>query len=104
MRYCSAVKRSIFPVAGVAVLAMSSAGLEAQAPARVKTGLTTVDGLKVGHHTLTERPAGCTAILVDSDAVGGVSQRGGAPGTRETDLLTQATGVAGIPAARDPKR
>jgi L-aminopeptidase/D-esterase-like protein len=26
-------------------------------------------------------------ILVDGDAVGGVSQRGGAPGTRETDLL-----------------
>ncbi len=26
-------------------------------------------------------------MLVDGDAVGGVSQRGGAPGTRETDLL-----------------
>ncbi|PYQ97307.1 MAG: peptidase S58 [Acidobacteria bacterium] len=46
-----------------------------------------VEGIKVGHHTLTERPTGCTAILVDGDAVGGVSQRGGAPGTRETDLL-----------------
>ena len=51
-------------------------------------GLTEVHGLKVGHHTLTERPTGCTVILVDGDgAVGGVSQRGGAPGTRETDLL-----------------
>ena len=51
-------------------------------------GLTDVQGLKVGHHTLTERPTGCTVILVDGDgAVGGVSQRGGAPGTRETDLL-----------------
>jgi L-aminopeptidase/D-esterase-like protein len=50
--------------------------------------LTAVDGIKVGHHTLTERPTGCTVILVDGDgAVGGVSQRGGAPGTRETDLL-----------------
>src|SRR5207244_10461547 len=47
-----------------------------------------VQGIKVGHHTLTERPTGCTVILVDRDgAVGGVSQRGGAPGTRETDLL-----------------
>jgi L-aminopeptidase/D-esterase-like protein len=47
-----------------------------------------VQGLKVGHHTLTERPTGCTVILVDGEgAVGGVSQRGGAPGTRETDLL-----------------
>jgi len=47
-----------------------------------------VDGIKVGHFTLTERPTGCTVILVDGDgAVGGVSQRGGAPGTRETNLL-----------------
>jgi L-aminopeptidase/D-esterase-like protein len=49
--------------------------------------LTAVAGIKVGHFTLTERPTGCTVILVDGDAVGGVSQRGGAPGTRETDLL-----------------
>src|SRR5919106_6432532 len=51
-------------------------------------GLTEVHGIKVGHHTLSERPTGCTVILVEGDgAVGGVSQRGGAPGTRETDLL-----------------
>jgi L-aminopeptidase/D-esterase-like protein len=51
-------------------------------------GLTQVAGIKVGHHTLTERPTGCTVILVDGGgAVGGVSQRGAAPGTRETDLL-----------------
>src|SRR5258707_15231958 len=49
--------------------------------------LTAVPGIKVGHFTLAERPTGCTVILVDGDAVGGVSQRGGAPGTRETDLL-----------------
>jgi L-aminopeptidase/D-esterase-like protein len=50
--------------------------------------LTAVDGVRVGSFTLTERPTGCTAILVDGDgAAGGVSQRGGAPGTRETNLL-----------------
>ncbi|HWW87392.1 MAG TPA: P1 family peptidase [Vicinamibacterales bacterium] len=49
--------------------------------------ITAVDGIQVGHHTLTERPTGCTVILADGGAVGGVSQRGGAPGTRETDLL-----------------
>src|SRR5687768_8743965 len=50
--------------------------------------LTAVPGIKVGHHTLTERPTGCTVVLVDGEgASGGVSQRGGAPGTRETDLL-----------------
>jgi len=51
-------------------------------------GLTEVEGLRVGHYTLTERPTGCTVVLVDGEgAAGGVSQRGGAPGTRETDLL-----------------
>jgi len=51
-------------------------------------GLTEVEGIKVGHFTLSERPTGCTVIIVDGDgAAGGVSQRGGAPGTRETDLL-----------------
>ena len=49
--------------------------------------LTAVDGIRVGHYTLAERPTGCTVILADGGAVGGVSQRGGAPGTRETDLL-----------------
>ena len=53
-----------------------------------RKGLTAVEGLRVGHHTLTERPTGCTVVLVDGEgATGGVSQRGGAPGTRETDLL-----------------
>ena len=51
-------------------------------------GITDVPGIRVGHHTLSERPTGCTVILADGEgAVGGVSQRGGAPGTRETDLL-----------------
>ena len=65
----------------------SAAGGETLAPTGGR-GLTEVHGLKVGHHTLTERPTGCTVILVDGEGVaGGVSQRGGAPGTRETDLL-----------------
>ena len=51
-------------------------------------GITDVPGVRVGHHTLAGRPTGCTVVLVDSaGAVGGVAQRGGAPGTRETDLL-----------------
>jgi L-aminopeptidase/D-esterase-like protein len=48
-------------------------------------GLTTVAGVKVGHYTLSERPTGCTVVL--AEAVAGVDVRGGAPGTRETDLL-----------------
>src|ERR1700716_3119307 len=58
----------------------------ARAPAGNGT-LTAINGIKVGHFTLKERPTGCTVVLIDGDAVGGVSQRGGAPGTRETDLL-----------------
>jgi L-aminopeptidase/D-esterase-like protein len=61
----------------------------ARAPAGAATkGLTEVEGIKVGHFTLSARPTGCTVILVDGEGVpGGVSQRGGAPGTRETNLL-----------------
>jgi len=49
--------------------------------------LTAVTGIKVGHHTLSERPTGCTVILAEQGAVGGVDVLGSAPGTRETDLL-----------------
>ena len=83
MRYCSAMKRTVLSLACVAAAATPAA----QPAARAAFGLTAVDGIKVGHYTLAERPTGCTVILVDGDAVGGVSQRGGAPGTRETDLL-----------------
>jgi L-aminopeptidase/D-esterase-like protein len=76
------------PLAVAATLALAAA-LAAQSPRPVQNrGLTHVEGLKVGHFTLTERPTGCTVVLVDGEgASGGVSQRGGAPGTRETDLL-----------------
>ncbi len=71
-----------------ALVAVTNTSGQAPAPAGSNRTLTGVDGIKVGHHTLTERPTGCTVILVDGEgAVGGVSQRGGAPGTRETDLL-----------------
>jgi L-aminopeptidase/D-esterase-like protein len=50
-------------------------------------GLTAVPGIRVGHYTLDERPTGCTVIIADGGAVGGVDVRGAAPGTRETDLL-----------------
>jgi L-aminopeptidase/D-esterase-like protein len=50
-------------------------------------GLTDVAGVKVGHFTETRRPTGCTVVLVEAGAACGVDVRGGAPGTRETDLL-----------------
>jgi L-aminopeptidase/D-esterase-like protein len=65
----------------------ATAGLLSQSARSASRGITEVQGIRVGHFTLAERPTGCTVVLVDGDAVGGVSQRGGAPGTRETDLL-----------------
>jgi L-aminopeptidase/D-esterase-like protein len=56
-------------------------------------GLTDVAGIKVGNFTLTERPTGCTVILTETGATGGVDVRGGAPGTRETDLLDPSNHV-----------
>ncbi|MGH9255614.1 MAG: P1 family peptidase [Vicinamibacterales bacterium] len=74
-------------VATAAFAALVVTALAQSPPVRTK-GLTEIEGLRVGHYTLTERPTGCTVILVDGDgAVAGVAQRGGAPGTRETDLL-----------------
>ncbi|MBI4476477.1 MAG: P1 family peptidase [Acidobacteria bacterium] len=79
------MRKTISLVAGVCVLLACPARSQTQPRGK---GLTEVQGIKVGHHTLSERPTGCTAILVNGEgAVGGVSQRGGAPGTRETDLL-----------------
>jgi L-aminopeptidase/D-esterase-like protein len=55
--------------------------------------LSAVDGIKVGHFTLTERPTGCTVILAKEGTTGSVDVRGGAPGTRETDLLNPVNDV-----------
>jgi L-aminopeptidase/D-esterase-like protein len=49
--------------------------------------LTDVPGIKVGHWTNLDAGTGCTVILCGQGAVAGVDVRGGAPGTRETDLL-----------------
>jgi len=49
--------------------------------------LTAVAGFRVGQYTHAEGATGCTVILCPPNTVGGVDQRGGAPGTRETDLL-----------------
>ncbi len=49
--------------------------------------ITDVPGIRVGHATDLGALTGCTVVLCEEGAVGGVDQRGGAPGTRETDLL-----------------
>lgn len=49
--------------------------------------ITDVPGVKVGHDTDRQGITGCTVVLCEGGAVGGVDVRGSAPGTRETDLM-----------------
>ncbi|MGL4451926.1 MAG: P1 family peptidase [Sarcina sp.] len=46
-----------------------------------------IEGFKLGHASNIEAGTGCTVIISEEGASAGVSVRGGAPGTRETDLL-----------------
>jgi L-aminopeptidase/D-esterase-like protein len=56
-------------------------------------GLTDITGLRVGHFTDRRRPTGCTVVIAEKGAVCGVDVRGGAPGSRETDLLDPINSV-----------
>jgi L-aminopeptidase/D-esterase-like protein len=49
--------------------------------------ITDVPGILVGHAQDERALTGCTVVLCREGAVAGVDVRGGAPGTRETDLL-----------------
>lgn len=55
-----------------------------------KNAITDVPGIEVGQYTATTGSGGMTGttvIIARGGATAGVTQRGGAPGTRETDLL-----------------
>src|SRR5262245_4431357 len=88
------MKTIVFPAAllaaagGLALDARQTLGRSAG-----NTTLTAVDGVKVGHFTVAERPTGCTVVLAKDGTTGSVDVRGGAPGTRETDLLNPANDV-----------
>lgn len=49
--------------------------------------ITSISAIRVGHAQDIDAVTGCTVILCPKGAVGGIDQRGGAPGTRETDAL-----------------
>lgn len=55
--------------------------------------LTDVAGLSVGHAAKAGRDTGCTVVLCPQGVTCGVAVRGGAPGTRETDLLRPENSV-----------
>jgi len=54
---------------------------------KLNNTITDVHGIEVGQAQNEEALTGCTVILCRKGAVTGVDVRGGAPGTRETDLL-----------------
>jgi len=57
---------------------------------------TEIEGIEVGHAQNPEAATGCTVILCKEGATAGVDVRGGAPGTRETDLLNPVNMVQKI--------
>jgi L-aminopeptidase/D-esterase-like protein len=94
------VRRAPVGVAALAAaMVVSAASVSAQPPApraRItvvgpgpSNSLTDVPGLKVGHFTRSDSGyrTGTTVIRTEQGATAGYSQMGGAPGTKETDLL-----------------
>ena len=70
------------------------------------TAITDVGGIRVGHHHRLDHDAtlgsgwasGTTVVLTPPGTVGAVDGRGGAPGTRETDLLDPMNSVRHVDA------
>jgi L-aminopeptidase/D-esterase-like protein len=70
------------------------------------TAITDVGGIRVGHHHRLDPDAtlgagwasGTTVVLTPAGTVGAVDGRGGAPGTRETDLLDPMNSVRHVDA------
>ncbi len=60
--------------------------------------ITAVSGVLVGHWTDDSATTGCTVVLCPNGAVASADVRGGAPGTRETDLLRPGSLVERIQA------
>ena len=56
-------------------------------------GLDALPAFRIAHATNAEAGTGVTAIVAPQGAVGGVAVRGGAPATRETDLLDPVNSV-----------
>lgn len=53
--------------------------------------LTSIEGIVVGHVTMTRQGTGCTVVMCPPHTVCGVAQNGGGSGTRETDSLRAGT-------------
>jgi D-aminopeptidase len=63
-----------------------------------RNAITDVPGLRVGNASDARLKSGVTVLTGDAPFVAGVDIRGGAPGTRETDLLEPGRLVPGVDA------
>ena len=61
-----------------------------------KISITDIKGFKLGNAENSEKGTGCTVIICEEGAVGGVDVRGGGPATRETDLLRSENTVNAV--------
>ena len=52
---------------------------------------TDIEGIKVGHAQNLDAATGCTVVICEEGAVGGVDVRGGSPGTGRQICLDQKT-------------
>jgi len=86
-------------VAGLLTLtAWASAALAQNLPQTPgpKNAITDVPGIEVGQYTASSGSGGMTGttvVIARGGATAGVTQRGGAPGTRETDILKSEKAV-----------
>jgi L-aminopeptidase/D-esterase-like protein len=83
-----------FTVMVIGAVGIVAAGRSTRAQSSASPNITAVPGIRVGQVTLSSRPTGCTVVVAPVDTVGGVDVRGGAPGTRETDVLAPDNTVA----------
>ena len=63
-----------------------------------KNLITDVKGLRVGNAQDDTLKSGCTVVVADTPFTASVHVMGGAPGTRETDLLAPDKSVAAVDA------
>ena len=85
----------------IAVSAIASTRASEAQVAGPNNAITDVPGITVGHFTGDQ--TGTTVVLADNGGqgvAGSVTQRGGSPGTRETDRCSRATSAP--ERARDP--
>ena len=58
--------------------------------------VTDIEDFRLGNAENSEKGTGCTVIICEEGAVGGVDVRGGGPATRETDLLRSENTVNSV--------